>query len=211
MRFLLPPSILACLLVFVSFIPAKQVSPSIVTVSPLAGYSTEWNDGRYLKCNTAANAKYMTAAEKEVIYILNLARINPALFANTVIKKYPTQHSDYYSSLFKTMLTLKPLKLIYPDSLCFAGAQCHAINSGQEGYAGHTRSQQECRKKWYYNGECCDYGHNEPVDIIMSLLIDEDIPSLGHRSICLDDYKGMGVSIQFHKTYRYNTVLDFHY
>ncbi len=153
----------------------------------------------------------MTDAEKEVIYVLNLARMNPVLFANTVVKKYPANHSDYYTSLLATMLTLKPIKLLYPDSLCFAGALCHAINSGAEGYAGHTRSTEECRKKWYYNGECCDYGHNKPLDIIMSLLIDEDVPSLGHRDICLSGYKKIGVSIQFHKAYRHTAVLDFHY
>lgn len=211
MKLLLPPGLLALLLVFVSFIPSKQVSLVRDGISPLAGYSTDWNDARYLTCNTAVNANYMTKVEKEIIYILNLARINPELFANTVIKKYPAPHSAYYSSLLKTMLTLKPVKLLYPDSLCFAGALCHAINSGVEGYVGHTRSMEECRKKWYFSGECCDYGHNKPIDIIMSLLIDEDVSSLGHRKICLSDYKKIGVSLQFHKTYRYTAVLDFHY
>jgi uncharacterized protein YkwD len=109
------------------------------------------------------------------------------------------------------MLTLKPVKLLYPDSLCFAGAQCHALNSGAEGYVGHTRSTEECSQKRYFSGECCDYGHNKPLDIILSLLIDEDVPSLGHREILLSDYRKMGISIQFHKLYRFNAVLDFQY
>ena len=211
MKFLLPPGILIFLLVLVSFIPSKQVSLSTDSISPLAGYSADWNDARYLKCNTAIGANYMTPAEKEVIYILNLARTNPVLFANTVIKKYPASHSDYYSSLLKTMLTLKPVELLYPDSLCFAGALCHAVNSGAEGYVGHTRSTEECKKKWYYNGECCDYGHHKPLDIIMSLLIDEDVSSLGHRNICLSSYKKIGVAIRPHQLYRHTAVLDFHY
>ena len=160
----------------------------------------------------------MTATEKEVIYILNLARMNPVLFASTVVKKYPDtyfngymKNSAYYKSLLDTMSRLKTMNLLYPDSLCFAGAQCHALNSGAEGYVGHNRSTEECRKKWYYNGECCNYGHNNPLDIIMSLLIDEDVPSLGHRNICLGSYKKIGVSIQFHRVYRYTAVLDFHY
>lgn len=99
------------------------------------------------------------------------------------------KNSAYYKSLLDTMSRLKTMNLLYPDSLCFAGAQCHALNSGAEGYVGHNRSTEECRKKWYYNGECCNYGHNNPLDIIMSLLIDEDVPSLGHRNICLGSYK----------------------
>jgi len=211
MKFLPLPSLCVCLLVFASFIPAKKIRLSTTTPSPLASYSTAWNDAKYLKCNTATMANYMTAAEKEVIYVLNLARLNPVLFANTVLKKYPARHTTYYTSLLNTMLKLKPAKLLYPDSLCFAGAKCHAVNSGKEGYVGHYRSTDECRKKWYYTGECCDYGHNKPLDIIMSLLIDESVESLGHRKICLGDYKKIGVSIQPHISYRYNTVIDFHY
>ena len=153
----------------------------------------------------------MTAAEKEVIYVLNLARMNPVLFTNTVIKKYPARQTNYYTTLLDTMLKLKPVKLLYPDSLCFSGAQCHAVNSGKEGYVGHDRSTKDCSEKWYYNGECCDYGHNKPLDVIMALLIDEGVPSLGHRRICLGDYKNIGVSVQPHTSYRYTAVLDFHY
>lgn len=218
MKFLLPPGLLAILLVFVSFIPSKRVSQSVIPASPLATYSTDWNDTKYLKCNTAANANYMTASEKEVIYILNLARMNPVLFASTVVKKYPEtnfnnymKNSQYFKSLLNKMSKMKPINLLYPDSLCFAGARCHALNSGAEGYVGHNRSSEECEAKWYYNGECCDYGNDNPLNIIMSLLIDEDVPSLGHREICLSPYIKIGVSIQFHKLYRYTAVLDFHY
>ncbi|MEO7982754.1 MAG: hypothetical protein ABI688_01605 [Bacteroidota bacterium] len=211
MKFLLPPGLLACLLIFVSFIPAREVSRAHTIPSPLASYSTAWNDAKYMKCNTAAKVSYMTALEKELIYILNLARTNPQLFASTVIAKYPARHTDYFTSLLDTMQKLKPGKLLYPDSLCFSGAKCHAVNSGKEGYVGHTRSTEECRMKWYYNGECCEYGHNKPLDIIMALLIDQDIISLGHRNICLGPYKNIGVSFQPHTLYGYTTVLDFHY
>ena len=217
MRLFLPFSLLV-LFVFTSFIPGKKTTGPPPPVSPLASYSPLWNETRYLECNTAAKAGYMTASEKEVIYILNLVRMNPKLFANTVVKKYPDsngqgylRNSGYYMSLLDTMLGLKPIRLLYPDSLCFAGAQCHAIHSGAEGYVGHTRSAELCEKKWYYNGECCDYGHKIPLDVIMSLLIDEGVISLGHRVICLSDYKRIGVAIQPHKTYEYNAVMDFHY
>jgi uncharacterized protein YkwD len=198
------------LLCITSFTPVKDNNEDI-PLSPLSEYSPIWNNAEYLKCNTAVNVNYLTPAEKEVIYILNLARANPGLFANTVVKKYPATHSSYYSSLLNDMIKLKPLKLLYPDSLCYAGALCHALNSGLEGYVGHIRSNENCNKKWYYNGECCDYGNNKPLDIIMSLLIDEGVTSLGHRKICFSPYNKIGVSIQPHKKYRYNTVLDFHY
>jgi len=203
---------------FTGFITADPPAPNPETVSPLGSFSPEWNNARYVACNTAANADYMTAEDKKLIYVLNLMRVNPRLFANSVLRQYPTvsnkaylRTSPNYISLMKTLLQSKPMNLLYPDSLCFAGADCHAINSGLEGYTGHERSKEECRKKWYFNGECCDYGNSKALDILMDLMIDEGVPSLGHRKVCLGDYKKIGVSIQPHRDYIMNAVLDFHF
>lgn len=185
-------------------------------VSPLHTFSSEWNDVKYAGANTAANADYLSHAEKEVIHILNLARINPALFCNTVVMQYPTRpgksrlkDSDYFQSLLLTLKKQQPLNLLVPDQVSFESARCHATYSGETGYIGHNRKSTDCKKISSYMGECCDYGHNNPLDIVMSLLIDEGIPSLGHRTILLSPYRKIGVSIQPHKTYRYNTVIDF--
>lgn len=160
----------------------------------------------------------MSANEKELVYILNLARLNPSLFASTVVKKYPEKsdkgylvNSDYYKSLLDTMKKMKPLNLLQPDSLCYTSAFCHAVSSGHAAYTGHDRQTDDCKEKRNFNGECCDYGNEKPLDIVLSLLIDNWVPSLGHRWICLNSYKRIGVSIQPHKGYRHNAVLDFHY
>jgi hypothetical protein len=42
----------------------------------------------------------------------------------------------------------------------------------------------------------------------MDLLIDEGVPSLGHRIILFKPHTQIGVSIQPHKKYRWNAVLD---
>lgn len=189
------------------------------TVSPLSSYSNEWNDIKYSKCNTAVNAAYMTASEKEVIYILNLIRAYPALFARTVLKKYPAESGNdyladdvyYFKSLIDTLLALKPKQILYPDNACFISAKSHAYQSGITGYIGHERKTRESKIKKHYFGECCDYGHKDPLDIVLSLLIDEGIPSLGHRTVCLSDYAKVGISLQPHKKYGINAVLDFYY
>jgi hypothetical protein len=47
-------------------------------------------------------------------------------------------------------------------------------------------------------------------DIVLQLLIDHDVPSLGHRIICLSSaYSVVGVSIQYHSRYGKCAVLDF--
>ena len=212
MKYALTSLLITGFILLGSFMPLSYREPVTPAIpSPLASYSPMWNDAKYLKCNTATKARYLTPAEKEVIYVLNLVRMDPALFANTVLPKYPVTHSPYYESLLVKLRTIKPLGALASDSLCFVGAKCHAVNSGIEGYVGHERGTQECRDKWYFNGECCDYGHDKALDIVLSLLIDDGVPSLGHRNICLSKYVKLGVSIQPHKLYRYNAVLDFHY
>lgn len=169
-----------------------------------------------MKCNTAKDADYMSEKEKEIIYILNLLRTDPKLFAETVVKQYPAFSSqDYllkvseYRSLLQMLARQKPLPLLFPDEMNFESAECHATRSGEAGYVGHDRLTKECERKTKYNGECCDYGHDQPLDILMALLIDQHVASLGHRMICLTPYQTIGVSIQPHKQYRSNTVLDF--
>ena len=187
------------------------------TVSPLASYSKIWNDKKYSLCNTAAGANYLTSNEKEIIYILNLVRTNPALFAKTVLLKYPAvsgngylaTDSFYFKSLVNTLNKMEPLGLLYPDNKCFESAKYHAIASGIAGYVGHVRKTKDSKEKKYYNGECCDYGNSDPLEIILSLLIDTGIPSLSHRNIFLGNYTKVGVSVQPHKKYGVNAVFDF--
>jgi uncharacterized protein YkwD len=187
-----------------------------VPASPLASYSSEWNDPKYVACNTAADASYMSEEEKKLLYVLNLARTNPRLFANTVVKKFPAVVHDEslrniseYNSLLETLRKQRPLPLVYPDSLGYVSAHCHAETSGMKGYTGHERQTRECKDSRYYTAECCHYGYTDAVAILVSLLVDQNVPSLGHRTILLSAYTTAGVSIQPHKTYGVNTVIDF--
>lgn len=196
----------------------QSASLKISIPSPLSAYSTEWNKSDYLICNTANSESYLKPKEKEIIYILNLLRKNLQLFTQTVLKNYPRLqdktyllNNTYFKSLLKELSKLAPLPLLYPDKKCFESAYCHAKTSGQSGYVGHNRKN-ACKAIENFNGECCDYGNDDPLDIVLSLLIDIDIPSLGHRRILLsNNYTKIGVSIQPHKKYQFNTVLDLLY
>ena len=209
---------LSLLLVVPLFAGKAQPVRSIpVSISPLSEFSEQWNDPRYEFCNTAATATYMSSQEKDVIWILNMARTNPQLFCETVVKKYAAyslndelEATTWYKSLVTTMTTMKPVNMLEPNLVCYNSAQCHAYNSGIRGYEGHER-QGSCQSKEFYDAECCDYSNDAAIDIVMSLLIDENVPSFGHRTICFSPYKSIGVSIQPHKKWVHNAVLDFHY
>ena len=186
------------------------------TINPLAKFSEEWNALDYEKCNTAKDLKYLTTTERDVIWIINMVRLNPKLFINTVLLNpkspvYKTikQRNFYYNSLIDNLKTLVPDDSpLMPDTDLFLTAKCHAYESGKIGYVGHDRKSNICVKDFY--GECCYYGLNDPFDIVISLLIDEKIRDLGHRKIMLSNRYGLiGVSLQPHISYGTNTVLDF--
>ena len=134
-----------------------------VNDSPLSAFGTEWNKKEYSKCNTAANISYLSGEEKEIIYILNLVRVYPLVFSNTVLAKYPSvsdkeyllKDKYYYRSLKKTLGDMPPQNLLEFDKLCYESAFCHAVESGKRGYTGHGRPNKTCEDKRHYMGECC--------------------------------------------------------
>ncbi len=139
-------------------------------------------------------------------------------FESTVVSQYPEfsgkaqlRSSSYYKSLIVTLKKLKPLNILVPDKSCFESAKCHALSSGKAGYLGHDRLTKNCRNAIFYFGECISYGYNNPLEIVMALLIDEDVPSLGHRINFLGDFNTVAVSVQPHAIYRYNAVIDLAY
>jgi hypothetical protein len=165
-----------------------------------------WTETDYQVANTASDEDYLTDAEKNVIYFLNLARKQPKLFAETfLLDRIGKPDSENEISLYEELLKREPLPCLKPDKQCWESAKCHAIASGESGYVGHDRTG--CTS--YFWGECCQYGTSDPLGIVLQLLIDEGVPSLGHRRICLGGYIQLGVSVQPHTTYGSNAVLDF--
>jgi hypothetical protein len=183
--------------------PADMIKPEL----SIDDYSFEaWNDPAYLEANTAAYEEYLSEPEKEVFYYLNLVRMNPGLFAGTYLLKHAGIPDDEYEiSLYEELMAMEPLPCLKPNKLCWESAKCHAIDSGQSGYVGHERKT--CTS--YFWGECCQYGPSDPLAIILQLLIDRGVESLGHRRICLGSYDELGISIQPHSVYGSNAVLDF--
>jgi len=167
--------------------------------------------------NTAIDEDYLTEQEKNIFFILNLARINPHLFYENILENYqvPEGFSDdcltnnrYIISLRKELAMMEPRNPLNPNQELWEYAQCHALKSGQKGVVGHKRVD-DCLKPDFYS-ECCSYGFDRAIDIVIQLLIDYQIRDLGHRKIMLDsEQQFLGVSIQPHKKYRYNAVLDF--
>jgi hypothetical protein len=173
----------------------------------------------YASANTAQDADYLTDVEKDAICYLNIVRMNPSLFADTYVRHYGgiPNYARLYAfderkqSLISELKRLKPLEALYPDREIHEYAACFARESGRRGTVGHGRNGTGCESNVY--AECCSYGLNDGLLIILELLIDagENNAALGHRKLCLGQYGMAGLSVQSHATEKYVCVLNFGY
>ncbi len=179
----------------------------------------DWSEEEKKIANTAASANYMNEDEKLVIFYTNLARINgskfAALYVNNLLQE---DKSDNVVSLYQDLRNKKGLNPLKPDSILHETAKYHALDMGRNGMTGHNSSDgtsfgNRVMKQYgvHLVGENCYYGPNDPFDIVLSLLIDKGVRSLGHRKNLLNaDFSEIGVSIERHNSaYQYNCVQDF--
>lgn len=173
----------------------------------------KWSAAEIEKANTAKNETYLNEICKQVIFYTNLVRINPQLFADTYVKKYidslQLKKTEFITSLFADLKKQKSLALLLPDKKLSQIAQAFAEESGKAGKTGHGNFTTRL-KGFNTAGENCSYGKETALDIVIDLLIDEGVPSLGHRENILSaDYGIIGVGFSSHKKYGVCCVMDF--
>ncbi len=176
-------------------------------------YAQNWTNEQLEKANTARNVSYLTNTEKECIMYINLCRLYPQDFLRNEVLTYksPQKYSDYlknspyFESLIQLLNSMNPVGAVNFDQQSYSDAKCFVIEQGKAGTTGHTRIN--CSPVNY--AECCSYGMETSKDIVMQLLIDHDVPSLGHRINCLNkSYSKIGVSIQPHTKWGTCAVID---
>jgi len=171
--------------------------------------------------NTAKDVSYMSQDEKDVILYMNLARIDGKWFIKNVMEQNSSfienESKRYVNSLTAALKRLKNIEPLYPSKNLTQSARFHAKDMGHTGKIGHRSSDGtdtferiERYNRGNYMGENCQYGYSDPILIVLDLLIDGGIPSLGHRKNILSyKFKFTGVAIDPHKGYEVNCVQDF--
>ncbi len=186
--------------------------------------------------NTAANASYLSALEKEIIYEINLFRSNPVKYAEDYIaplsRNYqknilqypgdkPIKTVEGVKALHECVRELKkatPKPLLYPNEALTKSAEDHCRDQSKSGKTGHTGSDNSNLKirierygKWKTRiAENIAYGNTSARQMVVFLLIDDNVRNRGHRVNMLNpDFKLVGVSCGKHPEYSTMCVMDF--
>ncbi len=158
----------------------------------------------------------------EVLRLLNEVRTQPQLFLNNRLTPYLEQNglqeNPFAKSLIEDLKNRKPVDSLKLSPALNIVAKLHAADMGTKNKVGHNSSDgttfdKRLRLRAKAKGaiaENCDYGNAKPIDIVMSLLIDDGIESLGHRKNILEArLHFVGIAIEPHKKYGVNCVMDF--
>jgi uncharacterized protein YkwD len=185
--------------------------------------------------DTARSAGYMSDVEKDVVLEINKARSDPARYAEQYIRpmlkyfsgneyRYPgeitlitSEGAAAVQACIKAMKAQSVRPPLLPLEPLALAARDHVKDTGPKGIVGHTGSDgsdpsKRVRRyaKGLYCGENISYGQGNAQSIVIQFLIDDGVPSRGHRvNIMKADYGFIGDSIGTHKTYRSMCVVDF--
>jgi uncharacterized protein YkwD len=217
--------------------PAAHLARSPGTASRAQGVGPAGEAGGNLpKLDTAQNAPYLSALEKQIVRELNKARSDPSQYARAFLapqrKYYAGQKLIYpgeipirtregiraFDECYQVLLKTRPMGILTPKAGLARAARDHVLDqskTGQIGHGGRDNSDVSQRANRYgrWNGrigETIHYGHAAAGRIVSSLLIDDGVPSRGHRKIILDPlFRYAGVAFGPHPEFRTLCVIVF--
>jgi uncharacterized protein YkwD len=181
------------------------------------------------------NAKFLSPLENAVVYEINMARTAPKDYASLLkqCRKYydrkilrlpgktpilTKEGVRAVDEVIRFLRSLQPLPSLIPSKGMSSGAKDHMKDqksSGTSQHKGSDGSQPSDRVNRYGTweksiGENISYESNQARDIVMGLIIDDGVPSRGHRkNIFNPDFRVIGVACSPHPTYRTVCVITF--
>ncbi|MEI6751600.1 MAG: CAP domain-containing protein [Paludibacter sp.] len=225
------------LFIFSCFPMLSSTKPN-VPITPLETQlyikdSLHWN---IKQLDTARDSMYMSEIEKDVVLELNMVRNNPKIYAELYIKpmlskfrglKFDMDEDNclltkegvaVVEECIKVLNDKKTCLLLYPNKKLSKMSKYHAELQGKTEECGHdtpkgeTLEQRIKRFKIPNNlyAEDIIYGPFSAREIVVGLLVDDGVPSRGHRNIILNNkFNAVGVCYGSHKKYKCMCVIDF--
>lgn len=199
-----------------------QISLGVFSQGSFIPDLTGFSSNTLIKAKENTNVKYMTTEEQDVIFYMNLVRLAPKTYLETILIPYITynelEKNPYVKSLIRDLKRAKPVREISAKSDLAKMAKRHRVDIGNNGISSHTGSKHQTFKKrskglmrsYYGMAENIGFGYNSAFENVIELLIDSDVPSLGHRKTILNgQFNCSGVSMGYHSDYGTCCVVDF--
>lgn len=183
----------------------------------------------------AVSLGQMTTFEEQVLAEMNLARTDPAGYALHIerllqyfdgnLLRLPgetaLQTNEGPRAVREAAAALRAtprLPALAPSRGLARAARDHALDQGPRGGLGHTGSDgssmgDRIGRYGTWDGSAAEnisYGSDSPRDVVISLLVDDGVPSRGHRVNILNGSSRLaGVGCGRHTEYRTMCVIDF--
>jgi len=186
--------------------------------SEAAGLS--WSSEEIGKANTGNSLGYLTGNEQATLMYINLARLYPRRFAEVHLKPYrrlfdgkfvkradavdvlTLEGAPAVTECIAEMSSRRPVRALIPSAGLSRAARDHAGDQGPRGETGHRGWERSC-------GECISYGPDDPLDIVIQLLVDDAVPERGHRRNLLDgSFARVGLAGGQHEEFGHMCVID---
>ena len=214
-------ALLSCQSIGVAFSDSESGDPKPTLVAePAAGsLSSKWKNE---DIDTTEGADYLSDVERQVIVEINMLRTDPAQYAASFVEPL----RKYYHGMLlerpreiairtkegvraldecvKELASTKAVGILSPKKGLALAARDHARDQAKTGSTGHTGSDRSTASdrmnrygKWNLSaGENIDYGNGQARRIVLSFLIDDGVPSRGHRKNLMDgNFNFVGVAI----------------
>ncbi len=181
----------------------------------------------------------LTPAERDLVLHLNLARSNPSRYAQLFIRpRLPLFQGNFYEDPLnparmalrtkegpavvqetaRSLSQAPPMGTLEVSRALTLAAKEHALDQSGTGETGHTGrggtlpgTRVAHYGQWEHSvGEAIAYGPASGREVVGWLLIDDGVPSRGHRRNILNPaFRWVGVAIAPHPRYGWIAVIDF--
>lgn len=198
-----------------------------------SGSLKDWPDSIY---STVQEATYLTQIEKDVIIEHNKCRTNPKRYISEVLEPFLDLLDNYgyftdsngrniktnegrpaVEEAINELSTHPPMPMIRPKEYLYKAALDHCKDHGPKSLVGHDGSDGSSpmsRVKRYHSntngiGENIAYGPMSGVEIVRDLIIDDGVPSRGHRKNIFSEYRYIGCAYGKHAGFKTMCVIDY--
>lgn len=198
-----------------SVTPIGSLDIEIVGGIPMSTYDIEKKIGWDLSLIDTSIPE-MKEQEATLLVLINKARTNPKLFIDQFLNK---EENPIDSELREEMESMQPVDPLSTSLDLYNLAKNHAIDLGESDLVGHMSTDgssfEDRLKKVGIEtkvfAENCIFGYNDPLEIVLRLLLDEDNEDRNQRKIILNrEFNKVGLVIEPHKgEYVWSCIQDY--